>query len=230
MLDRLKHLIRRPAPSIGVVPKDYIRKFLPPNPVVVEAGAHAGHDTVTFARQWKGAEIHAFEPVPSLWKALCQNTAGHGNVYCYPLALAEGPGWSWCDLNLSEGASNASSSVLPPKEHLQIHPDVHFLKKIRAPSVSLDAWAEQWCVPRIDFLWLDLQGLELQVLKGGQTALKNVSALYCEVNLIENYEGASLYPVLRTWLEQQGFKVEREELPWKDSGNVLFIRNAARIQ
>jgi len=44
------------------------------------------------------------------------------------------------------------------------------------------------------------------------------------VNLKEMYEGVALYPEMRQWLEVQGFSVKREEIPWADSGNVLFVR------
>ena len=79
-------------------------------------------------------------------------------------------------------------------------------------------------IDKIDFLWLDLQGYELHVLKYGEKVLKGVMAVYTEVNLKELYDGAPLYDELRAWLEAKGFRVEREELPWEDAGNVLFVR------
>ena len=33
-----------------------------------------------------------------------------------------------------------------------------------------------------------------------------------------------LNPKLRTWLEGRGFVVVREEMPWSDGGNVVFVR------
>ena len=54
----------------GVLPKKYFLKFLPENPVILEAGAHKGKDTVEMAKLWPAGTIHAFEPVPSLFKKL----------------------------------------------------------------------------------------------------------------------------------------------------------------
>ena len=79
-------------------------------------------------------------------------------------------------------------------------------------------------IPKIDMLWLDLQGFELQVLQQSQTVLANVSVIYTEVSLIENYEKGALYGELVAWLDKRGFAVVREEIAWKDGGNVLFVR------
>ena len=40
-----------------VLPKKYFLKFLPENPVILEAGAHKGKDTVEMARLWRGGTI-----------------------------------------------------------------------------------------------------------------------------------------------------------------------------
>ena len=42
-----------------------IGRFIPADPVVVEAGAHDGTNTFEMAEFWPIATIHTFEPVPS---------------------------------------------------------------------------------------------------------------------------------------------------------------------
>jgi hypothetical protein len=59
--------------------------------------------------------------------------------------------------------------------------------------------------------------------------LSSATAVYTEVIATEQYEGAALYPELRRWLEDRGFVVEIEKLPW-GGGNVLFVRRATRPQ
>ena len=39
---------------------------------------------------------------------------------------------------------------------------------IEVLTTSLDDWAAQHGVDRVDFLWLDLQGTELDALRGGE--------------------------------------------------------------
>lgn len=207
---------------LGVVPKKDIRPFLPENPVIVEAGAHIGSDTVEMAQLWRDATIHAFEPIPDLYRQLVRNTEGSANVHTYPLALGEASGE--VTLHISSGRSDASSSVLIPKKHLEVHPDVLFETRITAEAVTLDDWAKKHNIQKIDMLWLDLQGFELQVLQQSQAVLANVSVIYTEVSLIENYEKGALYQNLVAWLDTQDFAAVREEIAWKDGGNVLFVR------
>lgn len=206
----------------GPFKKTDLRPWLPEDPVILEAGAHLGEDTREFKSIWPQSTIHCFEPVPSLYLTLSINTGAASGVFRYPFALSSKRGWQ--EMVVSGGAGTGSSSLLRPKDHLVHHPEVTFEKSAMVPTISLDDWAHEFGVRRLDLLWLDLQGHELTVLKGGQVLLSTVRALFVEVNLVELYEGAPLYPELKSWLGAQGFYPKRELLPYEDAGNVLFLR------
>lgn len=216
------NVLIRKAVSPGVIPKEYIRQHLPDDPVIIEAGAHIGVDTRAMSKLWPKGCIHAFEPVPNLFEQLKNNTASCTNVKQYRLALGGSDGYA--KMFVSGGASTGSSSLLPPKEHLALHPNIIFSSEIAVQVITMDSWAEQYSIQSVDFLWLDLQGYELSVLQAGPGILKTVKTIYTEVSLVETYEGVPLYPECRRWLEMQDFLVEREELPWPAMGNVLFVR------
>jgi FkbM family methyltransferase len=216
--------LRRKHQDIGTIPKEFIGRFLPENPKIVEAGAHIGLDTVEMSMMWDGARIYAFEPIPWLFKKLVSNTKSKSNVTCYPLALSHKSGS--INMYVSSGRSDGSSSLLPPKEHIIEHPDVFFEKEIVVQTTTLDEWAIKNGLQAIDFLWLDLQGYELPVLEASPRIIKTVKVIYTEVSLKELYKGSPLYGEIRHWLEEQGFRVEREELAWQDAGNVLFVRSS----
>ena len=147
------------------IPKLYIRLLLPDDPIIVDAGAHVGGDTQEMSRLWPRATVHAFEPVPDLFQKLTANTADRGSVRRYPLALGAETGTA--EMFVSGGGSDASSSLLPPKEHLQINPHVSFEGRITVSTTTLDAWAQESGVGRIDFLWLDMQGAEMAAMTEG---------------------------------------------------------------
>jgi len=210
--------------NFGTVPKSYIKRFLPSNPVIVEAGAHIGTDTLEMAKIWPSGTIYAFEPIPELFKQLEMNVHNINNIKCYPFALSHTVESS--TMYVSSGSSDGSSSLLSPKEHLREHPDVEFLDTIQVNTITLDVWAEKYGITHVDFLWLDIQGHELSVLKAAQNILKTIRAIYTEVHLVDSYEGGALYPELRSWLESYGFRVEHEALPWPDGGNVLFVKSS----
>ena len=124
---------------------------------------------------------------------------------------------------VSSGSSDGSSSLLPPKEHLNVFPTVYFDSKIKVTTTTLDAWAESNNIRKIDFMWLDLQGMELNVLKSGTNILRTVTAIYTEVSGIEAYKEQTLYSDLAEWLVSNGFRIEREVVE-NSSGNVFFLR------
>ena len=208
------------------IPKLYMKLLLPEAPVVVDAGAHVGSDTIAMSRLWPRGTIHAFEPVPALFQKLTANTAGLPNVHRYPLAL--GPGVGTAEMFVSGGGSDASSSLLPPKEHLQINPHVSFGERITVQTSTLDAWARENGAPNLDFLWLDMQGAELAMLKAAPRSLSSVRLIHLEVSRVEVYEGNPLYPEVRAWLEAQGFRLEAEEIPAVPTGETLLGQRAVR--
>ncbi len=206
----------------GVIPKKYFLQYFPEDPVILEAGAHKGKDTLEMARLWPKGTIHAFEPVPHLYQTLIRKTKTFKNIHCYQVALGDTTGTQ--PMFISSGASDGSSSLLSPKGHLNYYPKVYFDEIIEVKTITLDDWAKENCITRIDFMWLDLQGLELNVLKSGRKILPTVRAIYSEVSGTELYEGQELYDQLNDWLCTEGFSIEREEIE-NGSGNVFFIRS-----
>jgi FkbM family methyltransferase len=224
----VRRLLRRP-PTPPLVPSDegpmplaLIAEYLPPNPLVIEAGAHSGRDTVRMAHAWPTATIHAFEPIPRLHDTLRRNTARLANVVTHRLALGTEDGSA--RIFVSGGASDGSSSLLRPKDHLRDHPEVTFDEELEVETRTLVTWLQQAGVDHVDFLWLDLQGLELAVLEAGEDVLAGVSAIKSEVNLVETYEGVPSYERLKEWLAARGFSPVVEDIPWPDGGDVLFAR------
>lgn len=202
------------------ISKEYIARFLPSNPVIVEAGAHSGKDTVSLCKLWPSGTIYAFEPIPIVFKQLVERTKECTNVYCYPLALSSSNGTAL--LYVSEQCTQASS-LLEPYRCLEEHPERIF-EPIEVSTITLDAWAQQENITHVDFLWLDLQGAELAVLRASPRIVSTVSVIHTEVNLFERYKDAPLYQEICQWLESQGFSAVQEAIGPRGWGDVLFVR------
>ncbi|MDD5584479.1 MAG: FkbM family methyltransferase, partial [Candidatus Omnitrophica bacterium] len=198
-----------------------IKQYLPDDPVIIEAGAYGGMDTIEMSTLWPDGTIYAFEPVPELFQKLWDNTYQLKNVCRYPFALGDKTGTAV--LYVSSGDSNALSSLLPPKECLTFCPNVFFRSQIEVNVIPLDVWAEKQNVGNVDLLWLEVQGYELKVLTGAMNMLKNVKAIYAGINLTETYQSVPLYNELRQWLEQKGFYVAEEMFSDGFRGNALFV-------
>lgn len=205
-----------------VISKAHIKSILPAKPIVFEAGAHIGVDTLEMSRLWPDATIYAFEPVPHIFKKLQRNTRNCKNVKCIPVALGDKNGK--LPMFVSSGRSDGSSSLLKPKYHLEEHPDVLFEETIEVDVFTIDSWCEKNNISKVDFMWLDMQGFEMSTLKASPNILKNITAIHSEVNTKPNYENTALYPEFKNWMESVGFRVDIEDIPWNSGGNVLFVR------
>jgi FkbM family methyltransferase len=204
------------------ISKSILKKYLPNNPVIVDCGAHDGIDSMELAKIL-GGQVHAFEPVDNLFTRLKKRTKDVSNIHCYNLALSNESGTAF--FYISEGSSDASSSLLEPSEHLLDHPDTSFNSKTEVQTLTLDEWARQNEIAKVDMLWLDMQGFEVNMLMASDHILQTVSVIHTEVSTKETYKGVIQYSAYRSFLESKGFSVVEEAIPagW-DMGNVLFVR------
>ncbi len=197
---------------------------------ILEAGAANAHDTKYFCSELPCASIYAFEPDPRFHPILRELSTKYQNLHFNTSALSKNSGFVDFYLSTRVDENNnreawGSSSVLKPKEHLNIHPQIKFDENlIQVPCVNLDEWMILNSVDKFDMMWLDLQGYEYDVLESSLDSLERCEIIYAEVNLLENYEGNILYEKFKSFLEKYNFIPLIEELPWKDAGNVLFVR------
>ena len=207
----------------------HIQPYLSQNPIIIEAGAYDGRETVRMAKLWPQGIIHAFEPVPELFEKLKTNTAHLSNVHCYQMALSDATGTAV--LHISEnptkpGRASQANSLLKPDKRLELSPLI-FPRSIQVPTTTIDAWAEQNNIDRIDFLKLDVQGYELNILKASIRILATTKAILTEVEFVEAYHGQYLYADVKTWLESHEFTMVGKDFSNETDwffGNALFIR------
>lgn len=204
-----------------LIPRDLL-DYLPAKPVILEAGAHHGEDTVALAQH--AAHVYAFEPVPECYVKAWRATAGCTNVTLSRLALgaADMMGWMW----ISAGRNDASSSLLVPTLHRSYYQHIGFLPEPMPVVVTtIESWAEHNHVKHIDGMWLDMQGTELLALQAAGSILDSVTAIMLEVSLVELYDGAPTWPEVQAWLADQGFKVAVEDLYSEHAGDAIVVRS-----
>jgi FkbM family methyltransferase len=204
-----------------------IARFLPADPVIVEAGAHDGTNTIEMAEFWPHATIHAFEPVPQAAARVGERVRPIGpRVQVHPFGL--GPRDAEVEMHLSgdgsSGGTQSSSMLAPTAAQLREYPGIPFGIRQKVPIRTIDSWADTQGVDHVDFLWLDMQGYEMEALAGASRILPTVAAIHMEVCNIELYERAPLYPDVKKRLAAWGFRPVIEAI-FRVSGNVLFVRS-----
>jgi len=138
--------------------------LLAPEAVMLDVGASVGAWTIPLARGLgPRARVVAFEPVPANRARLERSIAANGlaNVTVVPLALgdAERQVDMWLRSAVT-GAVSGTAAVVPTGGG-------HLTVSMR----SLDEWAEDVQLDRVDFVKLDVEGAELLVLEGAERTI-----------------------------------------------------------
>lgn len=103
-------------------------------------------------------------------------------------------------------------------------------------------------VPLLDYMKLDVQGAELDVLRHGMHVLRSVLVLEVEVEFVEVYQNQPLFGDVHAFLVSQGFTLHKFQdmagrtfRPWRDDNNptrglsqilwadAIFVRDITRI-
>lgn len=101
-----------------------------------------------------------------------------------------------------------SSSILEFGSHSKHHPQVHYVSSHKQKTTRLDSWIEKHSIPieRLNFLNLDIQGVELRALKSMEKYLKHINYIYTEVNTEEVYKGCDTISSIDLYLKSFGFE------------------------
>lgn len=71
--------------------------------------------------------------------------------------------------------------------------------------MPLDTWLKQENIPTVDFLKIDTQGTEGDVLEGARETLASVLGLDIEINFAKRYKGQSYFSDIDAMLRTEGF-------------------------
>lgn len=202
-----------------------ISSFLPYNPVVLHAGAYVGTESVVFAKIWEKGKILAFEPNPTRFEKLVENTQAFANIKPFNMALNTYRGKAEFFLCYGTGGTNpifdSASSLLAPTPQIAIH---YQGPKIMVECVNLDEWCSDNQIDRIDFMRLDLQGLELQVLTSSPRILKTVKVIHVLTNLYPFRKGTTIFANLKAFLEKNGFFLIEHHYQEGLQGSAVFLQ------
>jgi len=184
---------------------------------IIHIGAHYGEEISEYISNGI-QDIILFEPLSENFDILSERVKNlNANIEGYQIALGSKKGTVTMYVSDNE---KQSSSILKPKVHLTHHPHVKFPLTETVDVHLLD----DYDCKNYNFINMDVQGYELEVLKGGSKVLKQVDYVYCEVNRDEVYEGNAYVEELDNFLFHYGMK--RVETEWAGEiwGDALYIK------
>lgn len=144
----------------------------------LDVGANSGDYSALLLDSFPQAIIHAFEPHPRTYQTLKKNMKP--NVECHPVALGRENGvFNLYDRGGDDGGIRASLA----KEALEmVQP-----KPLTAYEVTvstLDEFLQDQNIQHVDFIKIDTEGFEMDVLQGGRGSLAEgkIGAIQFEFN------------------------------------------------
>jgi FkbM family methyltransferase len=172
---------------------------------IVEIGAHPHgaqqerfHALLDF---FPDSKIHAFEIDEE--ECIKLNKIAKDGLKFYPYALGDKEE----KRKLYETNHPMCSSLYKPNEKLLKlfnNLSVAYLKKItEVNTISLDTFIKREKIESIDFIKMDIQGAELDVLKGAERSLKNVLTIVSEVEFLPIYNEQPLFGDVCTFLSSK---------------------------
>jgi FkbM family methyltransferase len=161
--------------------------------VVADVGAYRGE----FAREclslWPGCRVFCFEAQSSALPHLREMAAADSRVRVIE-ALVGAKDAPSVSLNIADTASSILSECSKGAAFVEDH-----------RMVALENVEEFQSSRSLDLLKIDVQGYELEVLRGAESLLPRTRMILVELNLIDIYRDVPLMPEVISWLHSREF-------------------------
>jgi len=183
---------------------------------LLECGAHEASGSVNFM-QAGGKKAVAIEANPITYNAKTKLAEHYGVV----------------SLNCGVGKEAGEIDFFIPQND-QVAGDASFLKKpnviYESKTIFVDTidniYHEQFESNETVALWVDVEGLALDVLKGGGSLLRsdNCLVLKVEVENISFWENQSLVRDVDNYLANFGYKATLRDIEWNGQYNLIYVK------
>jgi FkbM family methyltransferase len=181
---------------------------------ILDVGANVGQSALEYAERFCNAMIYSFEPVSATYEKLTSATKHSERVRCFHLAMG------------SE-AGTAVINVDPDSQRSSIvHETGGSAEKVVMTTVS--EFAREHNIEMIDFLKVDTEGLDLQVLLGATPLLRDQRIRFvmaeCEPLTVTGYFVS--FSALAKFFQDYPYKlfgVYRQQPDWDGRKSLLFF-------
>jgi FkbM family methyltransferase len=182
--------------------------------VIFDIGSRDCLQSIEFYKTFPRAKIYAFECNPNTLELCKKNIEPYteritliegavcdydGDISFYPIDKDKTV-TTWPDGNPGASSLFKSSGKYPIEKYVQY--------EIKTNCHRLDTVMEKYNIPKVDIIWMDLQGAELLALKGLGTHIDNVRYINTEASYIEIYSGQVMFNELNDYLIKNSFRIK----------------------
>lgn len=198
--------------------------------IIFDVGANIGLTVAEYKRFFPKATIYGFEPSEDSFTQLLENCKKLESIYLYKLAISDQTGEH--EFYINEFCM--SNSLLKVSSQSDKYVDSNLTRNLgstKVKTITLDEFCQQQSITRINILKMDIQGGELNALKGSVNLLKeqSIDLIYTEVLFAELYKNQGYFFEVYSFLIQYGYILYKiyglsygnnGVLAW---GDVIFI-------
>jgi FkbM family methyltransferase len=172
---------------------------------VLDVGANMGQWAKHLRIGGYRNRIISFEPLSVAFAKLSTLAANDPKWDVYNMAIGDKNGKA--EINISENL--VSSSILNmEKVHLDAAPTSSFIGKQEVEVRTIDSLFDNLNIKgQNNFMKIDTQGFEKNVLDGAVDSLKHIDTLQLEMSVITLYKGEMLYYQLSDFLYSKGYRL-----------------------
>lgn len=190
------------ADAFELAERSFLQRFLQPGMTVLDIGAHHGLYSLLAATQvGEHGSVYSFEPSPREQKALKLNLRLNRfrNVKIQTFAL--GKEEASADLYVVNEFNTGCNSLRPPDVQ-------HSTSRMTVLVRTLDNWLAEEKIKQVDFIKLDVEGGELDTLKGAEGTLrvKPRPLIMCELESVRTAPWGYRPGDIATYLRKFGFQ------------------------
>jgi len=179
---------------------DTVRQLAGDAKIVFDVGAAEGRVAGEYLKMFPRAVVYAFEPTPGL----CRLKSGK-RVKVVKKAVLDREGMTSFHIN----TKHHTNSILPFSRRFKL---MKTKWVIEVPCVTLDGFCARHKIARVDVLKIDVQGVELQVLRGAEGLFSkgSVGVVIVELQHAPVYKGQSRRGAVGKFLSRHGFTLKAE--------------------
>jgi FkbM family methyltransferase len=190
---------------------------------IIDVGANEGQYAEELLAHGFNGKIYSFEPIPSVFEKM--KTKSRKNTSQW-IMINRGLGSEEAELPINVSANFASSSLYQVGEKsLAAEPATRTTHQEKVKITTLDSYfSKQSFFDKEVMLKLDVQGFELEALKGAVKHLENIKVVQVELSFTEVYKSAPLYLDIINFLKQYNFELFTFFPVFVDSGSGRMLQ------
>ncbi len=209
--------------------------------VFLDIGAHQGESIKLFSKNFKINKIYSFEPSPISYQILQKNIKNFkNNSYTEIIAENIALGNSNENIIMKHIIESSSSTIRDLNMNskyfkkkfffLKNSVNQNLFKEIKVKQMLLSKYVDENKIENIDFIKIDTEGYELEVLKGAKDILYKVKYILFEHHyddmILKNY----FFSDISNFLKENNFKkLYKSKMPLRKTFEYIYENRANKF-